>query len=85
MFFLYGYVLVKIILNDVNDNGLIFYLLEIYFSIKENIEFFQYLGKISVDDLDFDFFNGVLFFFEIVNGNEEGFFELNNRIGEMFI
>lgn len=40
MFFLYGYVLVKIILNDVNDNGLIFYLLEIYFSIKENIEFF---------------------------------------------
>lgn len=81
---LYGHASVKITLNDVNDNGPTFHPSEIHFSIKENTEPPQYLGKISVDDPDLDPPNGAPFFFEIVNGNEEGLFELNNRTGEMF-
>ena len=71
-------------MNDVNDNGPTFHPSEIHFSVKENTEPPQYLGKISVDDPDLDPPNGAPFFFEIVSGNDEGFFKLDNRTGEMF-
>ena len=81
---LYGHATVKIILNDVNDNGPTFHPSEFHFSVKENTAPSRSIGKISVDDPDGDPLNGAPFFFEIVNGNEGGFFALDNRTGEFF-
>ena len=81
---LYGHASVKITLVDVNDNGPTFHPSEFHFSVKENTAPSQSIGKISVDDPDLDPPNGGPFFFEISTGNDEGFFMLDNKTGELF-
>ena len=67
-----------------NDNGPTFHPSVFYFSVKENTAPSQSIGKISVDDPDLDPPNGGPFLFEIANGNEDGFFKLDNKTGEFF-
>ena len=79
---LYGHATMKVTLIDVNDNGPTFHPSEFHFSVKENSAPSQTIGKISVSDPDGDLLNQGPFFFEIVSGNEDGLFALNNRTGD---
>ena len=81
---LYGDASVKVTLIDVNDNGPTFHPSVFHFSVKENTAPSHPIGKIRVDDPDLDPPNGAPFSFEIVNGNDQGFFWLDNKTGEFF-